>query len=585
MNYSEVIQNIEKTDHEKFKRLLEDPVLWAYVFIRIRDKGTGKIVPWVPRKYQAEALRDKAIKKVLRWGRRCGKTESQIVKIFHKCLTKPQQRVIIVTPFEHQVRAIYTRMNEILQDSDYIRAEIVSNTKNPYKIVFSNGSSIFMFTAGTKTGNGAASIRGQRADLIYIDEADYLQDNEIEAVVSIAIERPDIEIILTSTPTGKRAFFYRACTNKDMGYKEFYTPSTEIPTWNEQMEREFRAMFTEVAYQHEVLAEFGDEVTGVFNKDRIDEAIGYEHYYYSELDSLQKKYIKDNNINAIDLRYSIKKKAPYALRIIGVDWDKYNEVSTIVVTEYDEKWDKFKVVYRSDIPKGDFSLDNAVKLIVELNEIYNPAYIYCDRGFGEYQIETLRLYGKEHPETGLDRKVKGFHFSENIDIIDPVTKLPSKKQLKYFMVDQTSILFDRRRIMLSPYDEVLYRQLINYCVIKISSSGKPIFTNVDEHALDAFMLTIVGFTLEFPNITDIIEKPDSRVIGSSVVNPIFKYDPYANNSTVNKKIDYSDPKTDRPPNIVIITGNGTKNNDLSVYRQKYSRSSASRGINFGRKTF
>lgn len=585
MNYSEVLQNIKDSDQEKFKRLIEDPVLWAYVFVKIRDKNTGKVVPWVPRKYQADALRDKAIKKVLRWGRRCGKTESQIIKIFHKCLTKPQQRVIIVTPFEHQIRAIYTRMNEILQDSDYLKAEVVSNTKSPYKITFSNGSSIFMFTAGTKTGNGAASIRGQRADLIYIDEADYLRDDEIEAVVSIAIERPDIEIILTSTPTGKRAFFYRACTNKEMGYKEFYTPSTAIPTWNEQMEREFRAMFTEVAYQHEVLAEFGDEVTGVFNKDRIDEAIGYEHYYYTELDSLQKKYIKDNNIKAIDLRYSLHKKAPYALRIIGVDWDKYNEVSTIVVTEYDEKWDKFKVVYRSDIPKSEFSLDNAVKLIVELNEIYNPAYIYCDRGFGEYQIETLRLYGKEHPETGLDKKVKGFHFSENIDIIDPVTKQPSKKQLKYFMVDQTSILFDRNRIMLSPYDEVLYRQLINYCVVKISNSGKPIFTNVDEHALDAFMLTIVGFTLEFPNITDIIEKPVSKTVVKTAINPIMNYDPYTEEkSKSSKKLFDNDPESIRNSKIVILYG-GNDNKSSINYAYKYNRSIIGKSGGINRKKF
>ena len=51
------------------------------------------------------------------------------------------------------------------------------------------------------------------------------------------------------------------------------------PEWSPQMEKELRAQFSEVAYEHEVLAEFGTEMVGVFNKDYIDEAssIGYEY--------------------------------------------------------------------------------------------------------------------------------------------------------------------------------------------------------------------------------------------------------------------------------------------------------------------
>ena len=44
------------------------------------------------------------------------------------------------------------------------------------------------------------------------------------------------------------------------------------PEWSEQMERELKSQFDEVSYEHEVLAEFGTETIGVFNKDYIDEA-------------------------------------------------------------------------------------------------------------------------------------------------------------------------------------------------------------------------------------------------------------------------------------------------------------------------
>ena len=36
------------------------------------------------------------------------------------------------------------------------------------------------------------------------------------------------------------------------------------------------------------------------------------------------------------------------------------------------------------MPRGEYSYDNAINLIIELNKIYNPAWIYADAGSGEY---------------------------------------------------------------------------------------------------------------------------------------------------------------------------------------------------------
>ena len=48
---------------------------------------------------------------------------------------------------------------------------------------------------------------------------------------------------------------------------------------------------------------------------------------------------------------------------------------------------------RVEIPKGEYTLDNAVNSIIEMNEIYNPSWIFCDRGYGDYQLERLHIYG------------------------------------------------------------------------------------------------------------------------------------------------------------------------------------------------
>lgn len=37
------------------------------------------------------------------------------------------------------------------------------------------------------------------------------------------------------------------------------------------------------------------------------------------------------------------------------------------------------------MPRAEYSYDNAVNKIIELNDIYNPSWIYCDRGAGNIQ--------------------------------------------------------------------------------------------------------------------------------------------------------------------------------------------------------
>lgn len=118
----------------------------------------------------------------------------------------------------------------------------------------------------------------------------------------------------------------------------------------------------------------------------------------------------------------------------------------------------------------------------------------------------LHLYGREHPESGLDKKVKGIQFSQKIEIRDPGNKTVDAKDAKDFMINQTAILLDRDRFVLSPFDDILWKQMMNYQVVRISQAGRPQYTSENEHALDAFMLTILGFTIEFPNITKILEE-------------------------------------------------------------------------------
>lgn len=197
---------------------------------------------------------------------------------------------MFVAPYENQIRLIFDRLRALIEASPLIKDKVTRSTKNPYAVEFNNGSKIIGFTTGASSNSGAASLRGQRADMIICDEMDYMGDSDFENVAMLAAERDDISIVVSSTPTGKRGWFWKVC-QPDSGYTEHYHPSTHNPNWNDRMEAEFRSELTELGYIHEVQADFGPQDTGVFNKDRVDMSRQIDNYTYTPLTQIQ-EYVR-----------------------------------------------------------------------------------------------------------------------------------------------------------------------------------------------------------------------------------------------------------------------------------------------------
>ncbi|MED3353176.1 hypothetical protein P4388_32225, partial [Bacillus thuringiensis] len=164
-----------------------DPVKWAYW--KLKDpKGN----PWKARWYQRKMIQgilngDRRI--AARMGRRVGKTETMVVFCLWYAFHHKNARLLITTPYEHQVRLIFMRLAELVRDCDELNSS-VKMTKNPFIADFGNGSKIMGFTVGATAGNAGASVRGQRADWIFMDEIDYINRDGIDAVTAIAMEDP-----------------------------------------------------------------------------------------------------------------------------------------------------------------------------------------------------------------------------------------------------------------------------------------------------------------------------------------------------------------------------------------------------------
>lgn len=373
--------------------------------------------------------------------------------------------------------------------------------------------------------------------LIILDEVDYIGSSQITNIMNIRNEAPErIRMIAASTPCGKHEEFYKWCTESSKSYKpdpkdienfefngyivtnsidvrkekgngwtEIYAPSIvnkELLKMNPITEQTYlqdiKDELSELRYDQEVMAEFGDEELGVYQKKYINQAVqnGIDcgHKYVNKMSSDEfDNFIQNRGNN---------------LRFLGVDWDKVMAGTTLVGMELDRYFKnqdgiiepKFKVMFRIEIPKTQFTYVNAINKIIELNDVYNFDWIAIDRGYGETQLELLHKYGIENPESGLDDKVVGYQFGEKINVRDPYTHKLDKKPLKPFMVNNSVVMFEKNKIVFDPADKLLIEQFESYRIKSISSTGLPVYTDENEHAVDAVNLCLLIFQQKYGDL-------------------------------------------------------------------------------------
>src|SRR5690606_23472895 len=83
---------------------------------------------------------------------------------------------------------------------------------------------------------------------------------------------------------------------------------------------EFRAQLSEQGYIHEILAEFGTQDTGVFDKDKVDLACNQEFYAYEKLTPIQLDRVEKLGVKPNLYIYENGRRAPLnPFRTMGVD--------------------------------------------------------------------------------------------------------------------------------------------------------------------------------------------------------------------------------------------------------------------------
>jgi len=288
---------------------------------------------------------------------------------------------------------------------------------------------------------------------------------------------------MSSTPSGKREKFFDTCHSKL--WKEYFYPSTVNPMWNEDLENMFREQLTELAFIHEIEAEFGEQAQGVFQNSYVEAA--------------QRPY-----------KYGDFARDPDWIYTMGVDWNDVQNGTTIAVFGYNPYQSRFTIVDKAVISREGWNQLEACQKVAEMNRLWRPKSIYLDAGYGGTQFEVLKKYGWDathdkargpnHPDAQLRYTLKQYEFGSKVEVRDLWTGQPVNRPAKPFLVENLVRRFESGDIVYPESDEVFTKQLLGYIIERVTPTGTPVFGASDEkvgdHFLDAVMLAAVAFTLE-----------------------------------------------------------------------------------------
>jgi len=241
-------------------------------------------------------------------------------------------------------------------------------------------------------------------------------------------------------------------------------------------------MYTFGGYQREMLAMFGEEAEGVYQKKYVDQSIGTYEMHTCTPD-------------------------PDRMYLMGVDWNDHIHGTHIVINEYDPETEGFRIVAKDIIKGGEYTQLKSIDRIVELNQLWKPTYIGLDAGYGTTNEELLKIIGAKYPETGLKEKMFAYNMSSKVIVKDGVTGADIKKHIKPLMVEW-SVQVMERGLQSFPASEDskkgkgLVHQVRSYRKERVSPDGRPVYSQGYDHTLTAWNLTLLVFMLnetEFAN--------------------------------------------------------------------------------------
>jgi len=231
-------------------------------FMADRVEFARAVLQFFPEPLQETALRSHARRIILNCNRQWGKSTIAAIRALHRAWFWPGSLVLIVSRAHAQSGGLLMKIREFLPQ---LGLKARGDGVNRLSIQFPNGSRIVALPGGE-----GPTRSHSRVSLIIIDEASIVPDPVHDAVAP-TLATTNGDLMLVSTPKGKRGAFYRAWTFGGDDWDRVFGPVEE--TSPERISREFldgeRRLRGDDYMAQEYGCEFLDRDSHLFGDDML----------------------------------------------------------------------------------------------------------------------------------------------------------------------------------------------------------------------------------------------------------------------------------------------------------------------------
>lgn len=229
-----------------------DPVGWA--------RRTLGFTPDAP---QQTILASSNKRILLNCSRQWGKSTVTAAKAVHRAWELPGQLIVAMSPSARQTGELMRKMEDFLRKCG---VKVKGDGSNEQSILLPNGSRIVGLPGGEGTIRGFSSV-----NLLIVDEAARVADESYRAArPMLAVANGDL--LLLSTPFGKRGFFYEEWVGQG-DWQRMTVRAEDCPRIPASFLADERRSLGDLWFRQEYCCEFIDNETQLFGRDTINRAL------------------------------------------------------------------------------------------------------------------------------------------------------------------------------------------------------------------------------------------------------------------------------------------------------------------------
>lgn len=221
----------------------------------------------VPDPWQANVLRSRSHEIILLVTRQGGKSTISAIRALHKAIYTPGSLVLLLAPAYRQSKELFRKIRAAY---GALRSPVRLKVESALEMEFINGSRIVALPGKEDTTRGFSGVA-----LLIVDEAARVSDNLYQSI------RPMLavsggEILLLSTPFGKRGFFFHEWTEGGARWDRTKVTAHDCPRISRTWLEEERAAIGDWWFKQEYMCEFVESLDQVFAYDDIQAALDPE---------------------------------------------------------------------------------------------------------------------------------------------------------------------------------------------------------------------------------------------------------------------------------------------------------------------